>query len=346
MLPPSQTDNRTSKGSEIQFLCEFCSKKYKLHSGLKRHQKNCAKSNHEVDVNPSETTSINISQQHLTSRFEWRNYKEPEFVKMLNTVYDKVVFWRKNIFLLPLGRSGKLYTEETTKLINSRTHNSPLQDVAFKAIMVMPNLLLQKPSRNSKSKDHLEALERRLQLWKEGELTELLIEGETIQKSLSDSKRTTTIVELSKQFKNYMKKSKVNAALKLLTNNMKDGILPLNIQTLNSLKEKHPESKVGSIDILLTDISQRVHPIKFAGIDEEMVRKAAIKTKGGSGPSTMDADAWRRILCSCNFGDTNVDLRKAIANFIKKFCTEEISITSIETFAACRLIPLDKNPGL
>ena len=33
VLPPSQTDNRTSKGSEIQFLCEFCSKKYKLHSG-------------------------------------------------------------------------------------------------------------------------------------------------------------------------------------------------------------------------------------------------------------------------------------------------------------------------
>ena len=159
---------------------------------------------------------------------------------MLNTVYDKVVFWRKNIFLLPSGRSGKLYIEETTRLINSWTRNSPLQDVAFKAMMVMPNLLLQKPSRNSKSRDHLEALERRLHLWKERELTELLIEGETIQKSLSDSKRTTTIAELSKQFKNYMKKGNVNAALKLLTNNMKDGILPLNIQALNSLKEKHP----------------------------------------------------------------------------------------------------------
>ena len=124
----------------------------------------------------------------------------------------------------------------------------------------MPNLLLQKPSRNSNSKDHFAALERRLHLLKEGELTELLIEGETIQKSLSDSKRTTTIVELSKQFKNYMKTGNVNAALKLLTNNMKDGTLPLSIQTLSSLKEKHPESKDASIDILLTDISQRVHP--------------------------------------------------------------------------------------
>ena len=90
--------------------------------------------------------------------------------------------------------------------------------------------------------------------------------------------------------KGNMKKGNVNAALKLLTNNLKDGIFPLNIQPLNSLKEKHPESKDASIDILLTDISQRVHPIIFAGIDKEMVRKAAIKTKGGSGPSAMDAD--------------------------------------------------------
>ena len=189
-------------------------------------------------------------------------------------------------------------------------------------------------------------MERRLHLWKEGELTELLIEGETIQKNLSDSKRTTTIAELSKQFKNYMKKGNVNAALKLLTNNMKDGILPQNIQTLHRLKEKRPESKDTSINILLTDISQGIHSINFAGIDEEMIRKAAIKTKGGSGSSAMDPDGWRRILCSNNFGDTNVDLRKAIANFIKNVCPEEISITSIEPFVACRLIPLDKNPGL
>ena len=112
------------------------------------------------------------------------------------------------------------------------------------------------------------------------------------------------------------------------------------------MKEKHPESRDASIDILLTDISQRVHRIKFAGINDEIVRKAVIKTKGGSGPSAMDADGWRRILCSNNFGDTNADLRKAIATFIKKNCTKEISTTSIETFVACRLIPLVKNPGL
>ena len=59
----------------------------------------------------------------------------------------------------------------------------------------------------------------------------------------------------------------------------------------------------------------------------------------------MDADGWR-ILCSNNFGDANVDLRETIAYFIKKICTVKVSAVSTEAFVACRLIPLDKNPGL
>ena len=140
------------------------------------------------------------------------------------------------------------------------------------------------------SKDHLEALNRRLNLWKEGELTELIMEGETIQKSLSDSKSIKTIAELFRKFKNYKKKVNINAAVKLLTNNMQDGILPLNKEALNKLKEKHPKSKNANNDVLLTGVPQDVHPIIFAGINEEIIRKAAIKTKVGSGPSAMDAD--------------------------------------------------------
>ena len=46
--------------------------------------------------------------------------------------------------------------------------------------MIMPNLLLQKPSKNSKAKDHLTALERRMQSWLKGDLIDLLHEGETV----------------------------------------------------------------------------------------------------------------------------------------------------------------------
>ena len=43
---------------------------------------------------------------------------------------------------------------------------------------------LQKPSKSSTSKEHLEALTRRLSLWNEGKINELLYEGQTIQDRL------------------------------------------------------------------------------------------------------------------------------------------------------------------
>ena len=60
-------------------------------------------------------------------------------------------------------------------------HDSPLKDIAFKAIMVMPSL---KPSQKSKSKDHLRVLERRFELLESGVVMELLKESGTIQKNM------------------------------------------------------------------------------------------------------------------------------------------------------------------
>ena len=60
--------------------------------------------------------------------------------------------------------------DETAKLMNEWLQDSPTKDVCFKAIILMPKLLLQKPSTNFKTKDHLPVLERTLKLRKKGEL--------------------------------------------------------------------------------------------------------------------------------------------------------------------------------
>ena len=97
---------------------------------------------------------------------------------------------------------------------------------------------------------------------------------------------------------------------------------------------------------MLTDTPETIHPIKFESIDIEKIQKAAVKTQGGSGPSGMDADGWKRILTSKQFGKSSIDLCKAFAEVIKKICSIENQSASLEAFLACRLIPLDKNPGL
>jgi len=256
-------------------------------------------------LNEQVETEPEINERYM---FRWGDGNGNEFTKDVDLIYGKIVFWKKNIFMLPTGNAGKSYINELTRLLHSWTSKTALVDIALKAMMIMPSLLLQKPSRTSKAKDHLKALERRLDLWNPGNILELLHEAETIQKSLKTICSKRYISEISKKFASHMHKGNVNAAIKLLTDNMQNGILPLNDETLKLLKQKHlsPEEV-----ILLPDTMEYVHPIKFEGIDEECIRKATIKTRGGSGPSGMDADGWRRIILSNCFGVNH------LMNFVK-----------------------------
>ena len=75
--------------------------------------------------------------------------------------------------------------------------NSPLENIALKSIHVMSTLLLQKPSKNSKAKDHVVALERRLKFSENGNITGLGKEGESIQERLPTGERSKSIAKVS-----------------------------------------------------------------------------------------------------------------------------------------------------
>lgn len=91
------------------------------------------------------------------------------------------------------------------------------------------------------------------------------------------------------------------------------------------LQQKHLYAADFSDDVLMTGV---LHPIIFEEIDD-LIKRAALKTKGGSGPSEMDADGWRRINASNHCGKVNIDLRRAFADMIKKICVEEISVKEV-----------------
>ena len=65
---------------------------------------------------------------------------------------------------------------------------------------------------------------------------------------------------------------------------------------------------------------------------------------GGAGPSGLDADAWCRLCTS--FKSASNDLCNAIAVFAKRLCTVDLRSTGLAPYIACRLIPIDKNPGV
>ena len=103
--------------------------------------------------------------------------------------------------------------------------------IAIKTLMIMPALLLQTPSKTSKAREHLKALERRLVLWEAGDLHSLVLEAETIQESLQSTANKTSLSKIARDIKNHMKKGEINAAMKVLSVNMRNGILPLDENT-------------------------------------------------------------------------------------------------------------------
>ena len=111
-------------------------------------------------------------------------------------------------------------------------------------------------------------------------------------------------------------------------------VLPLNKKTREQLKQKHPQRRDVDSEIMLPVKPEEIDPIKFDSIDAENVRKAALKTRGEAGPSGLDADFWKRIFTSNQFGDSTDDLCKTFAEVIKKLCTVENQTTSLEAFLA------------
>jgi len=253
-------------------VCDACQRKFKSRTGLKLHKRKCDKKSGEDMALTSKITAEKRTTQNPTEpdppppkppdefpAYKWGNYTSFSFEENFKKIYESIVFWRRNLFLLPTGNAGKWYIDETVRLINEWLSNSPLKNIAFKAIMIMPSLLLQKPSKESKSRDHLEALERRRLLWEKGDLMNLFEESKTIQNNFPSLQKPRSIAEITKKFVKEMRKGNVNGAIKLLSNNMQNGIVPLTQETINSLKIKHPENKPASEDILLPDEPETIH---------------------------------------------------------------------------------------
>ena len=141
--------------------------------------------------------------------------------------------------MLPSGKQGKEFITELSSWLNKFNNDSAYQSITLKACMTLPSLLLQKPSKKWKAKEHSLKLSQRLILWREGNIMALLREGKAIQKH--PQKQSRSREEIEKVFTCLMLQGKVTAALKFLDNKAAScGILPLTPETLKSLKEKHP----------------------------------------------------------------------------------------------------------
>ena len=323
-----------------------------------------------------EWNCANCHQETLTvheklEKANWGDLKGQKLKEAVNSAYLEVVRWRRNLFDVPTGKVGQDFIDEVITLINHFNDGTAFEPIALTLVALIFPLLLQKPSANSKTKDHVRYLEKRLIQWKKGELEDLLHEGMAVQKRFSSKKKTRREKKEKKwnRFINLMEKGKISAALRsigseatgvldinqVLEETKKDSLVPdmanqdLNCKkrtVLDELKDKHPAPKEADYSGIIKGEKQRVEDIIFEELDSQAIHSAAKKTKGAAGPSGADADLWRRILCSRQFKKKPSDLCSALAALARKLNTINVDPEYLRAFVAGRLIPLDKKPGV
>ena len=285
--------------------------------------------------------------------FTWGEYSATEFSESLEEAHHIAVHWRKNCFIPPQNKVGKEFVSELARLYLAFGTSSTLESIALKATIVLPLLLLQKPHRTSKNKDHTKCLERRMEIWKKGDLSKLVDEGKAIQNRISN-KGPIHDKNTARSFANLMFAGKCKAALDVLNNSESNSILHLddpenpddpNSQSVKDiLISKHPIGQEGYKECIIADEPQEPHPVIFEAINSNSIRLCALKTRGAAGPSGLDAHMWRR-LCTSYKGPSS-DLCESLALVAKRICSTYVDPHSITPLLACRLIALSKKPGV
>ncbi len=135
-------------------------------------------------------------------------------ISEINEAFDAVAHFRKNLFILPSGKTGKEYVEWKAKLFQAFAAGDSLEQIALKAQAIMEHLLLQEIN-GHKSKQHKNTLERRLQKWNEGRVRELLDEAQEIQNRLKERKKTDP-KEVSRIFAKHIFEENVSTAINFL----------------------------------------------------------------------------------------------------------------------------------
>ena len=140
-------------------------------------------------------------------------------------------------------------------------------------------LLLQKPSPNSKTKDHVRYLVKRLIQWKEGRLDELICEGKAIQNRLVQKKQKNP--NRHDRFIRLMEEGKISAALRCI-GSLQCGVLDVTAEVLEDLRKKHPEPKTATSGSLFQGpLPQRpkdpgVRPIGIGEVLRRIISSATV----------------------------------------------------------------------
>ena len=278
-----------------------------------------------------------------TTPYSWGKRSKEEFEGGIVDAYEVTTNFRRNIAKLPGGKHGKWFLLEKARLYRQAANGGPLEAISQKAIATMEHLLLQKPRKDSRAKDHIKCLGRRRKLWEEGDIAGLLEEA-AIRKRLPARKvRKDSVEDRAERFASLIFEGRDRDAMRMLDEGESKGVLELTPETKQVLADVHFDDQPVDESALLKGPVHLVHEAVFEEITGDAIKKAVLKSKGGAGPSGGDARHWQDQLTA--LGDASRELCEAMAAWTRRLCSSAVSRNVLEAFLANRGVALDKNPG-
>ena len=297
---------------------------------------------HAINLSTTQTQSVDL--HVLSGDACWTDHTPSELFDVFESLSEATAAWIPNLFTVPSSKAGKAFVEELTRLITGFNHKPDAEIYSLSAAILAPTLLLQKPSKASKDKEHSEILLRRLEMWKRGEFNALLREGKAVQRPLKPS--TPSKEHCEKRFVSLMRDGKLSEATGWLNpERHSNGVKSCTRDVITDLQQKHPSSVPANSEFALEGPLDKVDPIFFDAITAKTIEDCAKSLGGSGGPSGLDSGGIKRILCSRKFGKQGIELRSAVSALARKLATEQVNPAALSIFLASRLIPLEKANG-
>jgi hypothetical protein len=212
---------------------------------------------------------------------------------------------------------------------------------ALDVISIIPFLILQKSTRGGKNSwGFIHIANRRISMWKAGQLDELVREATKVAQQRFEQRMSRKdedeeskgwiekVIEL-------VKRGEMRKAADLCEEEKQArGPVVCDEEVKKRLRKMHP--KGAPLDDLEIDWPA------IDMIDEELVRQTAMKLRGAPGPSGMPTDLVRMLVAEKK-REGALELRKAIAMFLKRLMTVPAEKGTLESFTVARLVALEKN---
>ena len=189
----------------------------------------------EAEASP--TPQEDADQNGRENVLGWGQHSNEDVVAVVNSIYEELAHWRKNLFKVPSGAAGKRFIQMKTTLINHWCEGeTPIARVALKIVMIMPGILLQKPCKKTSAKQNSEYLNKRMDEWERGDFDNIMKEARGIQEKMKLNKSIFDDPDhISKIFTRNMLLGKVHAALRVLEKSEAMGVAEMTDQTIENL---------------------------------------------------------------------------------------------------------------